>query len=73
MVLRFVCFSITSKTPFHVLFQAIRTCQLDIDGLPALCQELIDNWSKVTSYLSKYAPNPGMQVVRKEVLMPLLV
>ena len=47
--------------------QAIRTGRLDICGLPALCQELLDNWSKVVAYLSKYAPQQEKQGVRNEV------
>ena len=47
-------------------FQAIRTCQLDICGLPNLCRELLDNWVKVHAYLSKHAPFQEMQGVRKQ-------
>ena len=47
--------------------QGIRTGRLDICGLPAFCQELLDNWSKVIGYLSKYAPQQEKQGVRNEV------
>ena len=44
-------------------------CQLDVSGLPALCQELTNNCAKVTGILSKYAPTQQMQGVRKQVII----
>ena len=43
-------------TTISTLFQAIRSCQLDINGLPVLCQELLRHWSKVVAFLSKNSP-----------------
>ena len=56
---------VSSRT--SLTFQAIRTCQLDICGLPNLYRGLLDNWSKVHSYLSKHALFQEMQGVRKQV------
>ena len=48
-------------------FQAIRSCQLDINGLPVLCQELLRHWSKVVAFLSKSTPTQEGTGVRKQV------
>ena len=45
------------------------TCQLDVSGLTALCQESTNNWPKVPGILSKYAPTLQMQGVRKQVVI----
>ena len=45
----------------------IRNCQLDINSLSALCQELLKHWTKVTKYLMQHSLSQGMQGVRKQV------
>ena len=49
------------------MFQAVRTCQLELATLPALCQELLANWPKVLEYLNAHAPPHEMMGVRKQV------
>ena len=57
-----------SKFLFGVsMFQAIRTCQLDLNGLHTLCQELLKYWFKVTDYLTQHSASQEMQGVRKQV------
>ena len=43
------------------------TCKLDLPTLPAVCQELIDEWKAVVSYLTLHAPTQQGQGARTRV------
>ena len=43
------------------------TCKLDLPTLPAVCQELIDEWKGVVSYLTLHAPTQQGQGARNRV------
>ena len=45
----------------------MRTCQLELATLPALCQELLANWPEVLEYLNTHAPPHEMMGVRNQV------
>ena len=49
------------------LSQAISSCKLELSTLPTLCQELIEEWKPITSYLTTHVPQQQGQGVRTRV------
>ena len=48
-------------------FYAVTNCRLDLQSLPVLCKELIEEWKSLLAYLTLHVPQHQGQGVRTRV------
>ena len=58
---------------WDLYFQAVETCNFEIQNIPAICSELIIHWQTVLDYLTRIAPSNNRQGLEGTVSISIFV